>query len=394
MSNALKVLLLIESSREFGRGLLTGIANYARFHSPWTVYTYPPFFRGTQDTRRLLNRMRKSGIDGIVAREMDEIDDIINMGVPAIFASTIEPQKGLPKHAFPIITTDNRQISDVAADHLLDRGFTHFAYCGYDDVPWSQLRGQYFHERISEAGYAAHAYKQPRSKIQKRWENELQHLAAWLQALPKPVGLMTCCDDRSRNVIEAAKVAGIHIPEEIAVIGVDNDELMCHLANLSLSSIALSIEKAGVKAAQLLDRLMTGQEDMSNQRITVTPSHVETRHSTNILAVRDPDVVTALRFIREHIKELIQVSDVANATCLSRRTLERRFLKIMSRSVQEEINRLRIEQLSKMLIQTRMSQVQIAHAMGYHSVDNMRRFFQRHVNMTPLHYRKQFGRQL
>jgi len=393
MPNTPKVLLLIESSREFGRALLTGIVDYARFHGPWSIYTYPPFFRDTQDTRRLLNRMRKSGINGIVAREMNEIPDVIKMGVPAIFASTIEPEKGIPEHSFPIITTDNCHISQLGADHLLNRGFTRLAYCGYDDISWSQLRGRAFQETISQAGHETHFYHQPRSKIQKRWENELPQLAKWLLGLPKPIGLMTCSDDRSRNVIEAAKVAGIHIPEEIAVIGVDNDELMCHLANPSLSSIALSTAKAGTEAAQLLDRLMAGQDTMANQKIIIKPTHVETRHSTNILAVDDPEVVTALRFIREHVKELIQVADVTNATCLSRRTLERRFLKTMERSIQEEINRLRIEQLSKMLIQTRMSQVQISQAMGYHSVDNMRRFFHRHLEMTPLHYRRKLGLQ-
>lgn len=391
MLNAPRVLLLIESSREFGRALLTGIANYARFHGPWSIYTIPPFYRGSQDMRKLLSRMRKTGMNGIVARETNEIPDIIKMRIPAIFASTIEPKTGIPKHAFPIITTDNRQISHLAAEHLLDRGFTHFAYCGYNDIPWSQLRGQHFQERIATAGYETQFYEQPRAKLKRRWENELPRLAQWLQALPKPIGLMTCSDDRSRNVIEAAKVAGIHIPEQVAVIGVDNDELVCHLANPSLSSIALSTEKAGVKAARLLDRLMTGQEKLAGQKIIVHPTTIETRHSTNILAVDDPDVATALRFIREHVKELIQVRDVAQATCLSRRTLERRFLKIMDRSVQEEINRLRIEQLCKMLTQTRMSQVQIAHAMGYYGVDNMRRFFQRHAGMTPLRYRQEFG---
>lgn len=391
MLDAPKVLLLIESSREFGRALLTGIADYARFHGPWSIYTYPPFFRGSTDTRRLLNRMKKSGINGIVAREMDNISEIKQLGIPAIIASTIGPKKGMPKHTFPIITTENRLISCMAAEHFLDRGFSNFAYYGYDDIPWSQLRRQFFQARIARAGFETHCFKQHRSKSQRQWENELPLLVTWMQNLPKPIGLMTCCDDRSRNVIEAAKVADIHIPEEVAVIGVDDDQLVCHLSNPSLSSIRLSTEKAGFEAAQLLDKLMTDRAKMTNQRILIAPTHVETRHSTNILAVDDAEVATALRFIREHTPELIQVNDVANVTCLSRRTLERRFLKIMGRSVQNEINRLRIDQIKKMLIETRMSQLQVAHAMGYHSVDNMRRFFCRHVSLTPLQYRRRFG---
>ncbi len=384
-----KVLLLIESSREFGRALLTGVADYTRFHGPWSIYTSPPFFKHPGGNKRLLARMKGIGIDGIIAREMDEMDEIKAMGIPAIFASTIAPQKGLPEHAFPIITTDNAAIVQMAADHLLDRGFRHFAYCGYDDIPWSRLREQCFIDRLATAGQETHTYAQPGARTKRLWENELPLLARWLEALPKPLGLMTCCDDRSQNVVEAAKVAGVRIPEDVAVIGVDNDALVCHLTNPPLSSVALATERAGVEAAQLLDAFMASRQSMAGQRIVIAPTHVQMRHSTDILAMDDSEVVKAMQYIRDHLSELVQVEDVTEATCLSRRTLERRFLKAVGRSVQEEINRMRTERIAQMLVETRMSPVEIALAMGYNSVDNMRRFFQRQTHRTPLQFRRE-----
>ena len=387
-----RVLLLIESSREFGRALLAGIAEYARFHGPWSIYTYPPFFRDPAGNRRLLTRMKRTGIDGIIAREMSEITVIRRMRIPAIFASTIEPEKGVPRHSFPVITTDNARVSELAAEHLLEGGYVNFAYCGYDEIPWSQLRGQYFAKVVATRGSQTHFYRQPRTSAGLRWENEILVLAEWLRDLPKPVGLMTCCDDRSRNVVEAAKLAGVRIPEDVAVVGVDNDELICHLANPSLSSVALATERAGSEAARLLDAFMTGRTKMAGQKILIQPTHVEARHSTDMLAVEDMEVVEAMRFIREHIREQIQVDTVADATCLSRRSLERRFHATIGRSIQSEINALRAEQITKMLIQTHLSPVEIAQAMGFTSSDNMRRFFKRQIGMTPRAYRKHLGR--
>jgi len=191
--------------------------------------------------------------------------------------------------------------------------------------------------------------------------------------------------------VEAAIQSGIRVPEEVAVIGVDNDELLCNLANPPLSSVALATEKAGFQAAQLLDRIMQGQERMAGQRIVVAPTHVVSRSSTDTLPVEDADVIDAVQFIRNHVQKQVQVADVVAATCLSRRTLERRFLATLGRSVQHEINRQRTDRIASMLLQTRMTQVEIAQTMGYTSVDNLRRFFQRHTQMTPLVYQRKFG---
>ena len=340
-----------------------------------------------------LDRDYQSSLDGIVVRDMNELPTLRKMGLPTVIASTIEPDTGLPDHPFPVITTDNEAITRQAADHLLQRECTRFAYCGYDGIQWSELRAQHFARRVEEAGHTLHVYQAPRSRAKRKWANELPALCAWLEGLPKPIGLMTCCDDRSQDIVEAAIQSGIRVPEEVAVIGVDNDELVCNLANPPLSSVALATEKAGFAAAQLLGRLMQGQERMAGQRIVVSPTHVVGRSSTDTLPCEDADVIDAVQFIRSHVQKQIQVADVVAATCLSRRTLERRFLPALGRSVQHEINRQRTDRIAGMLLQTRMTQVEIAQTMGYTSVDNLRRFFQRHTQMTPLEYQRSFDRQ-
>ena len=391
MAKVPRVLLLIESSRGFGRSLLKGFAEYARFHGPWCIDTSDPFFRRTTNRLQNLDRDYHRSLDGIVVRDIDELAALQKMGLPAVLASTVEPESGFSEHSFPVITTDNEAISRAAAQHLLEREFRNFAYCGYDGIQWSDLRAQHFAEIVKQAGGTFHIYQQSRSKTKRKWVNELSILCAWLNELPKPIGIMTCCDDRSQNITEAAIQVGIRIPEEVAVIGVDNDELVCNLANPPLSSVALATEKAGFKAAHLLDRLMQGREKMLGQRIVIAPTHVESRVSTDTLPLEDRDVIEAIQFIRNHIQSQMQVTDMADAVCLSRRTLERRFLKTLGRSVQQEINRQRIDHIANMLLHTRMTRVEIAQSMGFTSVDNLRRFFQRHKDMTPLQYQREFG---
>jgi len=390
MPNTPKVLLLIESARGFGRDLIEGISNYARFHGPWSFYTYAPFFRSIENNREILNRLQNEGINGIISREMSDFHILKKMNIPVIFASTIKTINfEIPKE-FPTIISDNQMIGRLAAEHLMNCGFTNFAYCGYWNIGWSQDRFHSFKKALEQKGNEASNY-QPSAKLH-HWEFERQILFDWLASLPKPVGIMACSDDRSRDLIEAAKLIGIRIPEDVAIVGVDNDKLVCELAHPTLSSIALDTVNAGFKAAELLDNLMSGQVMPNGQKIFIKATHVEIRYSTDILALEDNNILTAVRFIRENIRKLITVDDVVNSTYLSRRTLERRFDKTFGRSIHAEICRVKVENISKMLIQTNMTQLQIAHVVGFTSVDNLRRFFHREIGFTPLEYRKKYQR--
>ena len=389
MAGVPKVILLIENSRGFGRELLRGIAKYSRLHGPWTFYRMPAFYRdpGGRIRKKEMHRLKNWGATGIIMREVENNEELIGLGLPTIISTYVHEK--IPNTCE--IYVENVNIGKMAAEHLLGLGFKQFAFCGFNDFFWSQERQEGFTKRIKQAGFETHIYKQPKSKAKRLWDNEQVILADWLKSLPKPIGLMACIDERSQDVIEACKTAGIHVPEEIAIIGGDNDDLICDLANPPLSSVAISGVRAGYQAAELLDRLMFGKEEPTGQKIFVEPTHVEARQSTDILAIDDRDVAVAVRFIRQHSREPIQVADIAEAAAIGRRSLEKRFRKVLGRSLHDEIRRVRVEQVAKMLVETNLSVSQIADSFGYSSVNNIARYFRREKGISLFAYRKLYG---
>jgi LacI family transcriptional regulator len=322
--------------------------------------------------------------------EEEGAEEIIKMGLPTIASPYIRERiLGVAN-----IIGDTVAMGRMAAEHLLDRGFKNFAYCGFEDMFGARSRRESFQQRVMEAGFQTHVYNQnqPKPRGRRSWEDEQVFMADWLKSLPKPLGLMTCTDDRSQDVVEACKIAGLHVPEQVAIIGVDNDDLVCELSTPPLSSIALDTERSGYEAAELLDKLMSRRKiRMTGQPIVVHATHVVTRQSTDILAIEDQDVAAAVRYIRQHTKELIQVNDVVEAVAVSRRILEQRFRRILNRSLHDEIKRVRIERMGQLLVETHMSVAQIAAALGYPGVENVCRYFRQEKGMTLRAYRKKYS---
>jgi LacI family transcriptional regulator len=202
---------------------------------------------------------------------------------------------------------------------------------------------------------------------------------------------MACNDDRGRQITEACKVAGLDVPEQVAIIGVDNDELVCELSDPPLSSVALNVERGGYEAAELLDEMMSGRK-RKKKNIIVEPTRIVTRQSTDVLAVEDRDVAKAIRFIREHSTEPIQVADVVNAATMCRRALQKRFREMLNRSIHAEIRRVRTTQAAQMLMETNLSTADIARSLGYAGLEKFSRYFKREKAMSPLAYRKKYGK--
>ncbi|MBN1845549.1 MAG: DNA-binding transcriptional regulator, partial [Sedimentisphaerales bacterium] len=324
------------------------------------------------------------------AREIKAIDHIIDLGLPTIIATHVEKAASRRTRRFPWISVDNAQVGAMAAGYLLERGFKNFAFCGYDELGWSRQRAEHFAGRLRRQGYEPQIYSQPAARSQRFWDYEQPRLVEWLGGLTVPTGLMACTDDRAQQVIEACKIAGLHVPDDIAVMGVDDDKLLCNLCNPPITSVALAIERAGYEAAELLDRLMAG-EAMAGQKIVVPPTHVVQRHSTDLLLVDDRDVARALRFIQQHCRQAIRVDDVADDVALSRRVLEKRFRRVLNHSILEMIRQARTERVAQMLLETNLSVSDIARATGYPSVKHVSRSFRKEKGMTPLAYRKKYG---
>lgn len=261
---------------------------------------------------------------------------------------------------------------------------------GLKNRPWSQERSESFAGRIRQAGLEPHIlYTNSRLGSWRSFEAEEPSLTEWLKALPKPVGLMAGNDVCGRYIIETCRIAGLQVPDEVAVIGVDNDELICDLTDPPMSSIALGTENAGYEAAALLDRLIGG-ERMTGQNILVRATHIVTRPSTDILAVEDRVVAEAIRFIRQRAKKAIQVNDVVDYLAMSRRNLELRFHRVLGRSIYSEIKRVRTQQIIRMLCETDLSISEIALKLGHPSDKHIARYFKHQTGMSLKEYRKQF----
>jgi LacI family transcriptional regulator len=314
--------------------------------------------------------------------ETESPELVLPTGLPAIAIDVRDQVYGLAN-----IIGDCTKIGEIAAEHFLERGFKHFACCGFDDIHWSRERGDSFCNCIKKAGFSVLRYKQPFSRGRLKWEKEKKALTEWLCGLPRPVAVMACNDDRAENVLEACKDAEIKVPDEIAVLGVDNDDVVCDITEPPLSSIDLNFEKAGFEAAAVLDRWMQG-ENMANQTIVIQPTRIAVRQSTDILAIDDRDVADAIRFINEHVRNPIQVIDVANSVAVSRRTLEKRFKMATGNSIGAQIRKARTKHIAKLLLETNMSVLEIAYSTGFDGPANFSRYFQKEFHMKPSQYRK------
>jgi LacI family transcriptional regulator len=218
------------------------------------------------------------------------------------------------------------------------------------------------------------------------WECERDILAKWLCGLPTPLGLFACNDDRGRQVLEACRIGELSVPGDVAVIGVDNDEMFCDLADPPLSSVALNAETAGYRAAELLDMMMRGRA-CSPRHVLVEAIGVVTRHSTNVIAVEDEEVSTALQFIRQEQGCGISVDSVADAVAVSRRSLERRFRETIGRTILEEIRLARIERAKRLLLETKYPISKVAQLAGFGSTGRFVQFFHDRVGRTPRKFR-------
>jgi LacI family transcriptional regulator len=374
MARPPKVALLIETSRSFGRGLVRGIANYSRVHGPWTFWIRPG------DLDQELPSANKWQADGVIGR--------INTGrVARQIASRRLPVVCMGGDAYRgprLVGTSQESLCRAAFEHLLERGFRRFAFCG-EPHAWGRNREQIFRDVAGQAGYPCFAFPCARRKGGHAGDRVVE-TARWLAALPKPIGLLACDDLRGREVIDACHAAELAVPEEVAVVGIDNDELLCELAHPSLSSVALNAERIGYEAARILDQLMSGRS--VNGWVEVEPLGVVARQSTDLLAIEDREVAAAVRFIREHAAEPVGVSDVLREVNVSRRTLEMRFLRALGRSPHAEIRRVQMERAKELLTRTDLKLSQVARRAGFRRAQYMHVLFRRYLKMTPAQYRK------
>lgn len=380
MRNRRSVALLIETSNSYARGILEGITDYARLHDCWSIYL-PEQDRGGRPPRWL---SQWKG-DGIVARiETNEIAKALRkLKLPVVDVSAARHLEEIPW-----VETDDKAIAKIAAEHLMGRGFRHLAFYGDAGFNWSIWRREHFERIAREAGCDCYIHESmSRRDAKYSWIREKRSLAAWLNRLPRPVGIMACYDIQAQKLLDVCRELDIAVPEEVAVLGVDNDRLLCELASPPLSSVICNTHRTGFEAASLLDRMMSGKV-LGSEPILIEPFGIETRQSTDVLAIDDADVAAALRFIRENASSGINVGDVLQEIPLSRRVLESRFRKTLGRTPHEEITRIKIDRVKQLLTETDLPLSEIASRTGFRHDEYMSVAFKKAVGMPPRDYRK------
>lgn len=373
-----RVAVLMNLSRVYDRQVVRGITRFVRSHSSWELYV-------RENPADRLPALDEWAGDGMIV----DVDDRLNakkiprLAGPIVGMGVLSEEE---RRQFGISTvnTDDGMIADWAADHLLDKGLTSFGYCGSRSEGldrWVAIRRDRFRERIANEGYVCGIFQHEKYSS-KRWDRLLTGLKAWLEGLPKPVGIMACNDSRGRLVLDACRQLGLRVPDEAAVIGVDNDDLICELAQPPLSSILQGTEQIGFEAASLLDQLMRGQRRKPTH-VTVSPSCLVPRQSSDMVAIDDPIVSRALRFIREHGTRPINVSDIVRHVEVSRSTLETRFKHHTGHTVHEEVQRVRLDAAKRLLTSTALPLHVIAERVGYSSVQYMSAVFRRELGHPP-----------
>ncbi|MDA7992961.1 MAG: DNA-binding transcriptional regulator [Pirellulales bacterium] len=376
------VALIIETSSNYGRDLLAGIVRYMRMHDRWSVFLeqrdlfkQPP---------RWLNKWQG---DGIISRATTPrlLDAISDTGVPFV---ELTDRKGDVE--FSQIRSDDAAIGKMGAEHLLERGFKRFGYCGYKGEAWSKRREESFVKTIDQksSGSCSLYNSTWQGRGARNWEDEQRCIIEWLQTLTPPFAVMACNDIRGRQIIDACSELDLAVPEQVVVVGVDDDELLCRMCSPPLSSVIPNAQAVGFRAAEVLASLMDGKSPASEVQL-IEPLGVATRQSTDAVAIDDPDIAAALRYIREYACRGITVAEVVRDNSVSRSTLERQVRKYLGRTPQEEIRFVQIKRARELLISTDLSAEQIAPLCGFEHPEYLHVVFKRVTGTTIGVFRKQ-----
>jgi LacI family transcriptional regulator len=375
------VAVFVDTWGSYGLRLLDGIADYADAHGPWSLFVEAHSVGTLQPAR-----LRRWKGDGVLAFIEDRrtAAQLARSGVPVV-----ETDGQVLDGLLPLVGNDEEAAGRLAAEHLIEQRFSHFAFSGYANEAWAKRRSAGFCEALEQAGHRCAVHHHPRSfSTLTAWEKAQRELAVWLTKLPKPLGVMACSDRHAQNILEACQRARLVVPDEVAVIGTDNEVSLCRLSNPPLSSVANSPREIGYEAARLLHQLMGGRVKPGKaEPILIPPQAVVRRRSTDIMVVDDPIVSEALRFIRDHACEPIDVGDVLEAIAVSRSMFYRRFVGAMSRSPHAHILRVRLNRVRELLTQTVFPLSRIAALSGFEHTEYMVAAFKREMGITPGQYR-------
>ena len=378
----IKVALLIDKSETYNRGLIKGIIRHSNLSTPWEFFLMGPNYIVPNQKGNIIKEVIEWQPDCIVMNDDFEITDFERLKIPIFVTSTKYTDSDVVN-----IIADDYKLGKLGATYFIDRGHENFAFYGSNHIFWSNKRKIAFQKTVLSKKLS---FFEVESLINDEWQKNVQQLIPWLQKLPKPVAIMACSDEFGAHLLKGAQLAGLKVPEEVAILGVDNDEFVCNLYGLPMSSIDQNSESIGLEVAHSIRlNLMHGKE--LPKEIIGKNFRIVSRRSTDIFAIRDPQLKKALEFIQQQSKDRrLSVDNVVNETFLSRRLLEIRFRKILNRTILQGIIRVRIDIICKNLIQTDKPINKIAYEMGFNSLTSFSNSFKKEMDISALEFRKQF----
>ena len=372
-----RIMLFLDASRGFSRGMLSGIARYSSLNGPWTFFQKPPVYLNSNLTLNI-QELKKWKPDGIIC-SISQANELKYLNVPIIGYDPVN-YSGV----IPCVVSEHTMTGEMAAEHLLELAHRSYAFCGFNSLDWSNERCDAFCKVINKAGMEVNVYDNNNMS----WSNEEYFIKEWLALLPKPIGIFCVNDDRAASIAGVCRLLGYGVPEDVSIIGADDDEYICELENPPLSSVQMASKQGGYNAAHLLHQIIQGKEKMNGQRVIVKATGITSRQSTNALMVQNKEVRKALRFIRENHNQNIQVRDVVKSTSLSHRTLNDLFHAELGKSIIKQLNKVRINYISRLLIDTEMKVQEISLFVGYKDDRHFSRYFKRATGLTPQAYRR------
>lgn len=387
-----RILFLTDFSEAYARNLLLGIARYAHaVGQAWSLCRLPLSIRDKFGIEAVIDLAKKMRADAVIGQfyNTDNVELFARNGI-----ITIAQDFKARFTTIPNITGPHFLAGKMGAEYFAKKGFRHFAFYGTRDVVWSDERMQGFRETVRAANPSFTFSALCKNTQNALWDYDTNQLVTWLQSLPKPVAIMACDDNHAYHITEACQQGEgggrLRIPDDIAVLGVDNDETICRLSSPNLSSLNQNIEQGGYDVAQLIDRILrdpaTPRED-----VMVQPTHIVTRQSTDIYANNDQHIAEVLKYIHENISQKITVDELVELVPLSRRRLETRFKRSMGTSIYDYILQTRIEKVAQLLCEG-MSVSEAAIELGFSDIKNLSRMFRQQRGMTPSEYRREILR--
>ena len=380
----IRLLILSDFTESFSHKLLAGIVDYSRRKEQWIVRRMPPSYKAQIGIQGLLRLSKEWDIDAILGQfePTDDLSTLTNNGIVVVAQDFKQRFTTVPN-----VTGDYIGTGKMAARFFIDRGFKNFGFFGFNDVCWSDERCEGFRREVEAAGFGSSFYAYRMQEIDMVWYYQRNRLREWLETIPKPIAIMACDDNQGENLIEACHAAGIKIPSEVSVMGVDNDETLCSLGSTTLSSIQVDIEEGGRQTAALLERLVTDPSAPARD-VVLQPVKIVNRMSTAAFATQDQQILRAILFIHRNVRKKISVADVTAEAALSRRLLERRFKDVTGKTLYEYITELKLKDFAEQLVETDEQVMTIALSMGENDTKSISRRFKQLYGCTPLQWRE------